>query len=58
MPAHDPTAPPKGLIAWRPWPVAAWLGTAAARQRVVEFLRTTQPLQDWLDTHVGPSDLP
>jgi uncharacterized protein (TIGR02453 family) len=45
----------KGLIAWRDWPVAAWLHTAAAKQRVVWLLRTAAPLQDWLDTYVGPS---
>src|SRR6266702_4588253 len=44
----------KGLIAWRDWPAAAWLGTARARTRVVDFLRTAAPLQDWLDEHVGP----
>ena len=48
----------KGLIAWKQWPVAAWLGTAAAKKRIVEFLRASQPLRDWLDTHVGPSALP
>lgn len=45
----------KGLIAWQEWPVAAWLGTHRARERVVEFLRTSQPLVDWLAKHVGPS---
>ncbi len=45
----------KGLIAWRQWPVAAWLGTATARTRVVEFLRAAQPLDDWLAEHVGAS---
>jgi uncharacterized protein (TIGR02453 family) len=44
----------KGLIAWRDWPAGAWLGTAQARTRVVDFLRTAAPLQDWLDQHVGP----
>jgi uncharacterized protein (TIGR02453 family) len=48
----------KGLIAWQQWPPAAWLGTAKARARVVEFLRASAPLADWLDTHVGPSTLP
>jgi uncharacterized protein (TIGR02453 family) len=47
----------KGLIAWQEWPAAAWLGTAAARDRVARFLRGAQPLQDWLDTHVGESEL-
>jgi len=48
----------KSLVAWRHWPVAAWLGTAAAKRRVVDFLHTAAPLQDWLDTHVGPSTAP
>ena len=45
----------KGLIAWRQWPVASWLGTVQAKRRVVDFLRTTAPLQAWLDEHVGPT---
>ncbi|HUJ67788.1 MAG TPA: DUF2461 domain-containing protein [Acidimicrobiales bacterium] len=45
----------KGLIASKRWPVAAWLGTASARTRIVEVLRATQPLNDWLGEHVGPS---
>ncbi|HET9770428.1 MAG TPA: DUF2461 domain-containing protein [Acidimicrobiia bacterium] len=48
----------KGLIAWKQWPVAAWMGTAKAKQRVVAFLTTARPLTAWLDTHVGPSSLP
>ncbi|OLB75872.1 MAG: TIGR02453 family protein [Actinobacteria bacterium 13_2_20CM_2_71_6] len=48
----------KGVIAWQQWPVAAWLGTAAAKKRVAEFLRVSRPLQDWLDTRVGTSALP
>jgi len=46
----------KGLIAWQQWPVAAWLGTAKARTRVVDFLHASQPLTDWLDAHVGESE--
>jgi uncharacterized protein (TIGR02453 family) len=45
----------KSLIAWRHWPAAAWLGTAAAKRRVVDFLRVAAPLQAWLDEQVGPS---
>ena len=45
----------KGLIAWRHWPAAPWLHTAAAKQRVVKFLRLTAPLHAWLDDHVGPT---
>ena len=44
----------KGLAAYRSWPVAPWLGTRAAKTRVVEFLRTARPLIDWLDDQVGP----
>jgi uncharacterized protein (TIGR02453 family) len=47
----------KGLIGWRQWPVAAWMSTSAAGSRVVDFLLTTEPLQAWLDQHVGPSQL-
>lgn len=42
----------KGLVAWKQWPVAAWLGTGVAKRRVVEFLRTTRPLNEWLATHI------
>jgi uncharacterized protein (TIGR02453 family) len=44
----------KGLICWQQWPVAAWLGTAQAEDRVARFLRTAAPLRDWLDQRVGP----
>jgi uncharacterized protein (TIGR02453 family) len=47
----------KGLITWREWPAAAWLGTRRAKDRVIEFFRLSQPLNDWLRTHVGPSAL-
>jgi uncharacterized protein (DUF2461 family) len=45
----------KGLTTWREWPPAAWLGTAAAKTRIVDFLRTSRPLREWLDGAVGPS---
>jgi uncharacterized protein (TIGR02453 family) len=45
----------KGLVAWREWPVAAWLGKPAAKEKVVEFLRASQPLNGWLVTNVGDS---
>jgi uncharacterized protein (TIGR02453 family) len=48
----------KGLIAWKEWPVEAWLATAAAKQRVAGFLAATQPLADWLKINVGPSAEP
>lgn len=48
----------KGLIAWKQWPVAAWMGTAKAKQRVVDFLVAARPLNAWLDQNVGPSAMP
>lgn len=48
----------KGLITWKQWPVAAWLGTRRAKDRVVEFLRDSKPLNSWLRTNVGPSEMP
>jgi uncharacterized protein (TIGR02453 family) len=48
----------KGLITWREWPAGAWLGTRRAKDRVVEFLRQSKPIMQWLNTHVGSSTLP
>jgi len=48
----------KGLILWKQWPVAAWLGTAQAKQRVVDLFTAAKPLNQWLDTNVGPSTMP
>jgi uncharacterized protein (TIGR02453 family) len=48
----------KGLVAWKQWPAAAWLATPKAKARVVEFFVRTDPLQDWLTAHVGPSSVP
>lgn len=48
----------KGLVAWRAFPVAPWLGTAKAKDRILEFHRDTEPLVAWLDAHVGPSTEP
>jgi uncharacterized protein (TIGR02453 family) len=48
----------KGLIAWKQWPVAAWMGTAKAKRRLVDFFVAAQPLNGWLDVHVGPSTTP
>jgi uncharacterized protein (TIGR02453 family) len=47
----------KGLIAWRQWPVAAWLATPKTKARLVEFFVATDPLQEWLTAHVGPSSV-
>lgn len=43
----------KGLVAWKQWPVARWLGTAKAKDRVVDVLRAAGPLNDWLVKNVG-----
>jgi len=42
----------KGLTAWRQWPVAPWLESAQAKDRVADFLRTTRPLCSWLHRNV------
>ena len=43
----------KGVTAWKQWPVEPWLETAAAKDHIVSFLRTTGPLRSWLTTHVS-----
>jgi uncharacterized protein (TIGR02453 family) len=43
----------KGLAAWKDFGVGAWLGTAKAKTRVVDFLRAAQPLNDWLAKNAG-----
>ncbi|HET7016215.1 MAG TPA: DUF2461 domain-containing protein [Streptosporangiaceae bacterium] len=48
----------KGLVAWQEWPIEPWLSTAAAKDKVAEFFRVSQPLDEWLENHVGPSDVP
>ena len=45
----------KGLVAWKQWPVGAWLGTAQAKKRVVDFLRAATPLNSgWRSTWATP----
>ena len=44
----------KGLVTWQQWPVAAWLGTRKAKDRVVAFFLASQPVVSWLDANVGP----
>lgn len=46
----------KGLVAWKHWEPAAWMGTAKARQRIVDVLHAAAPLVTWLDKHVGPAE--
>ena len=46
----------KGLITWRSWPPAAWLGTSKAKDRIVTFFHDSRPVVGWLDAHVGPAE--
>jgi len=48
----------KGLIYWQMWPAGPWLGTAKAKDRVVELFRAAKPLIKWLDANVGSSEMP
>jgi uncharacterized protein (TIGR02453 family) len=43
----------KGLTAWKQWPVEPWLETAAAKDHLMSFFRTVQPLCAWLTTNVS-----
>jgi uncharacterized protein (TIGR02453 family) len=45
----------KGMVAARSWEPGVWLSTAGAKNRVVDALRATKPLLDWLEANVGPS---
>lgn len=47
----------KGLTAGRNLGAPAWLGTRQAERRIVEAWRGAAALGDWLNTHVGPSEL-
>jgi len=48
----------RGLICWQHWPMAPWLHTGQARDRVAGFLRTAAPVHRWLDENVGPDPAP
>lgn len=48
----------KGCVAWRQWDVGAWLDTDEAKERVIAVMNAAKPLVKWLDTNVGPSELP
>jgi uncharacterized protein (DUF2461 family) len=47
----------KGLVSWQEWPPGEWLGTAAAKKRITDFLRACRPVNEWLAAHVGPTTL-
>jgi uncharacterized protein (TIGR02453 family) len=48
----------KELHAWRSWSPGRWLSTRQALDRVVAAWEGAEPLNRWLDDHVGPSTLP
>jgi uncharacterized protein (TIGR02453 family) len=48
----------KGLMAWRSWPPARWMHGREAVRRVQGVFSDVAPMAQWLDRHVGPSDLP
>jgi len=48
----------KGLITWKQWPPAAWLGTKKVKDKLVEFLEDSKPLNAWLHRNVGASTMP
>jgi uncharacterized protein (TIGR02453 family) len=45
----------KGLIAWRQWPAGKWLATRQPKSRLLEFFDRAEPIQEWLNAHVGAS---
>ncbi|MDQ4212823.1 DUF2461 domain-containing protein [Microbacterium capsulatum] len=48
----------KDLAAWKQWPATeTWLHTAEAESRIVDVLRASRPLVDWLDENVGATTL-
>ena len=47
----------KGLVMWHRWPVAPWLATAKAKDRIAAVLRDAQPLTAWLAEHVSQTAL-
>lgn len=48
----------KSLYATRDFGCPDWLQTPKAKTELVKAWRAMQPLVNWLDKHVGPSDLP
>lgn len=48
----------KGLTVGKALPVAKWMHTAKAKDRVLEVWRGADAVNNWLTTHVGPSTAP
>jgi uncharacterized protein (TIGR02453 family) len=47
----------KGIVVWNLWAPSNWLATKNAKERVVDVLRASAPLNDWLAKQVGESQL-
>ncbi|MCU1408554.1 MAG: hypothetical protein JWM23_634 [Microbacteriaceae bacterium] len=48
----------KDVAAWKQWPVStSWVNTPDAKEHIVDVLRASRPLTEWLDARVGPSVL-
>jgi uncharacterized protein (TIGR02453 family) len=47
----------KGLTVWKSWPAAGWIGTAKAKNRIIDVLHAAKPVNAWLDKHVGPTTM-
>jgi uncharacterized protein (TIGR02453 family) len=47
----------KGLVATRNWKPVGWMHTKAVVGRVREAWEVAEPMNAWLDAHVGPSTL-
>jgi uncharacterized protein (TIGR02453 family) len=47
----------KGLTMGRAHPVAKWMHTGKARDRILAVWSDAKPMNDWLGRHVGPSEL-
>ena len=48
----------KGLTAGKSFPVARWMHTPSAAQRIVSIWSECAPMNEWLARYVGPSTLP
>jgi uncharacterized protein (TIGR02453 family) len=47
----------KGITTWHQWPPGAWLGTRKAKERILDVIWASAPLNEWLASHVGASRL-
>jgi uncharacterized protein (TIGR02453 family) len=47
----------KGLVAWKEWPAGPWLERPTAKNRVVDLLRATAPVSEWLESYVGETQV-